>query len=71
MVPGHPRWCEFLDELSKADRCVRTTEKSEAVLSAMRGFDVEGSIRTLRELGGVCDCAILFGLSDYELIRPA
>jgi len=71
MVPGHPRWCEFLDQLSRADRCVRTTEKSEAVLSAMRGFDVETSIRALRELGGTCDCAILFGLAEGELVRPA
>ena len=62
MVPGHPRWCEFLSELSKAQRCAMTTHHAEELLSRMQGIDPHASLRALRELGGKCDCAILFDL---------
>ena len=67
MVPEHPRWPEFLAELSRAQRCHRTTEHAEAVLASMPGMDVAGSLAALRELGGLCDCTILFDL--YEPVR--
>jgi hypothetical protein len=69
MVPGHPRWCEFLDELSKASRCARTTEHARAVLVAMEGVDASASLRALQELGGTCDCAILFDLVNRDTAR--
>ena len=66
MVPGHPRWCEFIHELGKADRCTRTTRHTETILSTMQGINVQASLRALGELGGRCDCGILFGLAEDE-----
>jgi len=62
MRPGHPRWREFRELLSGVDRCNRTIEHARAILAAMDGIDVGASLLALRELGGYCDCAILYGL---------
>jgi hypothetical protein len=61
MRPGHPRWVEFLTRLDAVPRCTRTTENARMILAAMEGVDVEGS---LHELGGRCDCAILYGVGE-------
>lgn len=66
MLPGHPRWCGFLNELSKARRCEKTTQHAEALLASMPGIDAHASLRALRELGGECDCAILFDLVEQD-----
>jgi hypothetical protein len=66
MVPGHPRWCEFLSELGKAQRCTRTTDHAERLLSRMQGIDLHASLFALHELGGKCDCAILFDLLELD-----
>jgi hypothetical protein len=66
MVPGHPRWCEFLNGLSQAQRCALTTDHAEKLLSRMQGVDPHASLRALRELGGECDCSILFDLVELD-----
>jgi hypothetical protein len=69
MTPEHPRWVEFLDALASAKRCHQTTEHARAVLESMPGIDVGRSLFALRELGGHCDCAILFDLSEAKAVR--
>ncbi len=64
MTPEHPLWGEFVDRLGCAARCNQTTEHSRRVLQAMVGIDVEGSLMALRDMGGVCDCSILFDLRE-------
>ena len=66
MVPGHPRWPDFLNELTKAQRCALTTDHAEKLLNRMQGVDPQASLRALREMGGKCDCAILFDLVELE-----
>ena len=60
LTPIHPRWNEFIDELSRMLICLKTTENARAVMSLMPGIDIEGSIDALRWLGGRCDCEIVF-----------
>lgn len=62
MQPDHPRWREFLARLEAVPRCSRTTEHTRAILATMDGVDVARSLEVLRELGGHCDCAILYDL---------
>ena len=62
MSPSHPRWTEFLERLDQVTRCERTTEHSGRILATMSGIDVTQSLRTLAELGGHCDCAILYDI---------
>jgi len=64
MTPAHPRWPEFLEALARAQRCHRTTEHARAALESMEDIDVDRSLFALRELGGHCDCAILFDLQS-------
>ena len=64
MTPGHPRWQEFIARLEKAAICWQTTESAEAVLEAMGGIDVAASILAIRELGGECDCEIVYRLGE-------
>lgn len=66
MVPGHPRWREFIAQLSKVERCDRTTAHAREVLGRMSGVDVERSLRALERMGGYCDCAIVFDLAACE-----
>ena len=60
MTPDHPRWTEFVDGLSKASICMRTTDNARRILSSIAGIDIERSLEALRVLGGDCDCAIVF-----------
>lgn len=71
MRPGHPRWREFLDRLDAVPRCTRTTENARAILGTMPGVDVARSMYTLRELGGYCDCAILYDVDADGSTRAA
>jgi hypothetical protein len=64
MSPPHPRWTEFVTELAQATRCARTTEHARRVLESMPGIDISGSLEALRQLGGECDCTILFDLRE-------
>jgi hypothetical protein len=64
MTPDHPQWGEFVDALAQSARCHQTTEHAQAVLESMRDIDVGRSLMALRELGGTCDCAILFDLRE-------
>jgi hypothetical protein len=67
MTPDHPLWSELLVRLERVERCARTLAHTRAILEGMRGIDVDASLRTLRRLGGVCDCAVLFGLDTRSL----
>lgn len=58
IIPGHPRWPEFLRGLSRARICYGTSEHARRTLAAMSGVDVEGTLRELARLGGACDCQI-------------
>jgi hypothetical protein len=60
MRPGHPRWREFLARLDAIPRCTKTTENAQVILATMQEVDVDRSLSALRELGGCCDCAILY-----------
>lgn len=62
LTPWHPRWSEFTARLQQASRCRKTTEHAHAALVAMDDLDVSASLRALAELGGECDCTILFDL---------
>ena len=62
LLPGHPRWGEFVSRLSAVERCDKTTEHARAVLAGMGDIDVGASLLALRELGGYCDCSILYDL---------
>ncbi len=62
MLPDHPRWAEFLERLSRVDRCALTTEHSRAILESMDGIDAPESLRALGAIGGYCDCSILYDL---------
>jgi hypothetical protein len=67
MRPEHPLWSEFQARLSRVDRCRQTTENARAILESMGGIDVASSLTALRELGGCCDCAILYDVcADSE-----
>lgn len=63
IVPGHPRWPEFLSELGRARICFGTTEQARLTLASMSGVDVDGSLRALARLGGTCDCQIELDLA--------
>lgn len=69
MTPWHPRWPEFTAHLQQVPRCRKTTEHARATLVAMDGLDVADSLRALAEMGGECDCTILFdlGIESREL----
>jgi len=58
IVPGHPRWSEFLSGLSRAHICFGTTEQARSALAGMPDVNVEGSLHALARLGGTCDCQI-------------
>ena len=58
MVPGHPRWYEFVTELSRARVCFGSTRQARELMARMGGIDVEESLLGLGRLGGTCDCAI-------------
>lgn len=62
LTPWHPRWAEFTARLQLVARCRKTTEHAHAALVAMDNLDVAASLRALAELGGECDCTILFDL---------
>jgi len=64
IVPGSPRWPDFLTELGRVHRCRGTTEHARAVLSRMSGADVEISLREMARLGATCDCMIELDLSS-------
>jgi hypothetical protein len=64
MHPEHPRWSEFRARLNEVLRCRRTTEHARAILETMDGIDAGASLLALRELGGYCDCAILYDLCE-------
>lgn len=66
MVPGHPRWIEFIDALSQAAICRRNTANAERVLATMGGIDVPASIDALRVLDGRCDCEIVFEVGELQ-----
>ena len=70
MTPADPRWDEFLVRLRQAKHCIRTTQYARAALEAMPGVDVAASLLALRELGGLCDCAILYGIGFDSVRRP-
>jgi len=58
IVPGHPRWSEFVSKLSRARICFGTTDQARLTLAGMGDVNVEGSLRELARLGGTCDCQI-------------
>jgi len=64
MTPTHPRWSEFIGRLSRAAVCLHTADHARALLGEMPGIDVEGSLCALRELGGDCDCEIVYGVAE-------
>ena len=64
MHPDHPRWGEFRARLDAVERCTKTTEHARALLATMDGIDVNASLFALRELGGYCDCAILYDVEE-------
>lgn len=66
MTPTHPRWDDFIVELSRTVVCARTTGNARHVLASMDGIDVEESLEALRRLGGRCDCAIVFEVAGLE-----
>lgn len=45
IVPGHPRWPEFVSRLSRARFCFGTTEQARSTLASMGDVDAEGSLR--------------------------
>jgi hypothetical protein len=71
MTPHHPRWFEFLASLNLADRCRHNTDHARAALERMPGIDSERSLAALNELGGTCDCAILFDVAPGDLAGAA
>jgi hypothetical protein len=66
IVPGHPRWPEFLSRLSRARICFGTTKQARLTLAGMTGVDVEESLRELAHLGGTCDCQIELDLAHVN-----
>jgi hypothetical protein len=66
LTPSHEGWIEFVDELSRALICTGTTMNARRLLARMHGIDVEGSLEALRQLGGRCDCEIVYELAQVE-----
>jgi hypothetical protein len=58
MTPDHLRWTEFISDLGRIPLCKGTNAHARHVLTAMKGIDVEASLRALADLGGRCDCEI-------------
>ena len=58
VVPGHPRWSEFVSRLNRARFCFGTTEQARSALAGMADVNVDGSLHALARLGGTCDCQI-------------
>ena len=77
MTVTHPRWNEFTQTLEGPDGCNCREEAGQflwdcsgperkharRVLEAM-GMDVEKSLAYFDELGGHCDCEILFNVGE-------
>jgi hypothetical protein len=70
MTPDHPRWREFVEELSRSCICTGSVENARRVLSARAGIDVGRSLEAIRILGGSCDCAIVFELGGIAARTP-
>ena len=66
MTPDHPRWSEFIEQLSRTLICARTTHNAHRLLATLGGFDVSRSLETLRLLGARCDCEIVYALGGIE-----
>lgn len=69
--PAHPKWKELLTRLEAVKLCRRTTEHTRAILATMDGVDVDASLLALRELGGFCDCAILYDIEEEARQRAS
>jgi hypothetical protein len=78
MLPGNPRWGEFLDRLAgpegcdfRADRwtCHNDTRAAQALLVRMGLSDpaVKLSLAYYRDHGGYCDCEIVFNVDPLPL----
>ena len=74
IIPGHPRWEEFLDRLCgsaacdfRAERwtCFGDTRFSRAILLSMGLSEaaVERTLAIYRRRGGHCDCEVVFNVS--------
>jgi len=79
MNPEHPRWDEFCerlegpegcdfkkDELGKVSwRCFGRYDKRYAkkIMREMKGIDIAKTVEYFNQLGGHCDCEILFNVN--------
>ena len=66
MTPDHPRWAEFVEQLSRTLICARTTHNAHRLLVTLGRFDVSASLEALRLLGARCDCEIVYELGHVE-----
>lgn len=77
MTPKHPRWREFIEKLQEACKgrdsegkigwyCDGTIKNARRVLESMDRIDVEKSLAYFRELGGFCDCEIVFNVDSED-----
>jgi hypothetical protein len=71
MNRDHPRWNEFIEELSRAVICRQTTENAQRVLASIDAVDVDRSLAALHLLGGSCDCEIVYQLAGRAERVPA
>lgn len=87
MTPASDRWDEFYDRMEGPEgcdfrkdeagkitwRCEGGRDKSyaEAILKAMGGFDVAASCAFFEEMGGYCDCEILFNVEDRFKVQSS
>jgi Protein of unknown function (DUF2695) len=76
MTPSHPRWNEFVDQLSEDlwgdhttannPRCQHDHRHAEKVLTELGGIDIAGTLQWLCRQGGFCDCEILFNVDTKK-----
>jgi len=66
IIPGHPRWQEFIDQFYTLRSLGPGLEGTRAVLHEMPDISVNRSVREMQALGGDNDVEVFFNLIVLE-----
>ena len=63
LTPSHKYWRALCTRLSHT-QCQHDLRNTEKILKSLPNIDVEESLNLYLELGGFCDCEILFNVEE-------
>ena len=63
LTPSHKYWRALCTRLSHT-QCQHYLRNTEKILKSLPNIDVEESLNLYLELGGFCDCEILFNVEE-------